>query len=252
LLTLQPGPIAGGFLGHAEGFRWLMGLMAIFMGVLWIACTFLCPETYAPILLRRRAKALSKQTGKVYMSKMDVGKPKLTFSQRLSIALLRPWVLLFKEPIVLLTAIYLAIIYGTLYLSFAAFPIVFQKGRGWSPGVGGLAFLGLLVGMLFAVTGNILDNKRYMKIVQKHHGMPPPEARLPSAIVGSVLLPIGLFWFAWTSDPSIHWIVPIIGSAFFGAGLVLVFLAIFNYLIDSCECHSILYDHEPRADQSLP
>lgn len=133
----------------------------------------------------------------------------------------------------------MAIIYGTLYLSFAAFPIVFQVQRGWSPGVGGLAFLGLAVGMVFAVTGNIIDNRRYMKIVEKHHGMPPPEARLPSAIVGSVMLPIGLFWFAWTSDPSIHYIVPIIGSGFFGAGLVLVFLSIFNYLIDSCECLSL-------------
>lgn len=234
------GPIVGGFLGHAEGFRWLEGLMAIFMGVLWIACTLLCPETYAPRLLRVRAKELSKRTGKHYICKLDVGKPKLSFKDRLSLALLRPWVLLFKEPIVLLTSIYMAIIYGTLYLSFAAFPIVFQKGRGWSPGVGGLAFLGLLVGMMVAVTGNILDNKRYMKIVHKHNGMPPPEARLPSAIVGSVLLPIGLFWFAWTSDPDIHWIVPIIGSSFFGAGLVLVFLSIFNYLIDSCKFHLAL------------
>lgn len=229
------GPIIGGFLGHAEGFRWLMGLMAIFMGVLWIVCAFMCPETYAPTLLRRRAAELSKRTGKVYMCKLDVGKPKLTIGRTLSVALSRPWQLLFREPIVFLTSIYMAIVYGTLYLSFAAFPIVFQQGRGWSPGVGGLAFLGLLVGMLIAVTGNILDNKRYMKIVAKHNGMPPPEARLPPAIIGSVLLPIGLFWFAWTSDPSIHWIVPIIGSSFFGAGIVLVFLSILNYLIDSCK-----------------
>lgn len=216
--------------------------MAIFMGILWLACTFFCPETYAPRLLRVRAKALSKLTGKKYICKLDVGKPKLSIKQRLSIALLRPWILLFKEPIVLLTSIYMAIIYGTLYLAFAAFPIVFQKGRGWSPGIGGLAFLGMLVGMFIAVTGNILDNKRYMKKVHKHNGMPPPEARLPSAIVGSILLPVGLFWFAWTSKPSIHFIVPIIGSSFFGAGLVLVFLSIFNYLIDTCE---LIYPKPP-------
>lgn len=227
------GPIAGGFLGHAAGFRWLEGMMAIFMGVLWLACVFLCPETYAPRLLRVRAKELSRRTGKKYICKLDAGKPKLSIKDRLSIALLRPWILLFKEPIVLLTSIYMAIIYGTLYLAFAAFPIVFQKERGWSPGVGGLAFLGMLVGMFVAVTGNILDNKRFMKVVHKHKGIPPPEARLPSAIVGSILLPVGLFWFAWTSKPSIHFIVPIIGSSFFGAGLVLVFLSIFNYLIDT-------------------
>lgn len=31
---------------------------------------------------------------------------------------------------------------------FTAFPIVFQEGRGWSTGVGGLAFLGLAGGMI--------------------------------------------------------------------------------------------------------
>jgi hypothetical protein len=47
---------------------------------------------------------------------------------------------------------------------------------------------------------------------------PDPEFRLPPAILGTVLIPIGLFWFGWTSYRSVHWIVPIIGSAFFGAG----------------------------------
>jgi hypothetical protein len=32
------------------------------------------------------------------------------------------------------------------------------------------------------------------------------------------LVTVGLFMFAWTSYPSIHWVVPIIGSALFGAG----------------------------------
>lgn len=45
----------------------------------------------------------------------------------------------------------MAVIYGTLYMLFAAFPIVFQQGHGWNAGVGGLAFLGVLVGMLCSV-----------------------------------------------------------------------------------------------------
>ncbi|GKT88467.1 fluconazole resistance protein 1 [Colletotrichum tofieldiae] len=52
-------------------------------------------------------------------------------------------------------------------------------------------------------------------------------------MVGACLLPIGLFWFAWTNGPEIHWIVSIIASGFFAAGLVLVFLSLLNYLIDS-------------------
>ncbi|XXH04415.1 hypothetical protein Hte_010829 [Hypoxylon texense] len=84
-----------------------------------------------------------------------------------------------------------------------------------------------------AVFYSIYDNSRYAKVSAAHGGHAPPEARLPPALIGSVLLPIGLFWFAWTNGPNIHWIVCIIASAFFAAGLVLVFLSLMNYLIDS-------------------
>ncbi|KAI8720785.1 MFS domain-containing protein [Fusarium sp. LHS14.1] len=227
------GPIAGGFLGEQEGWRWVEGMMAIFTGIVWIVNSLLIPETYAPYQLRRRAAALSKATGKVYIAKMDAGRPHTSVATQFKVALLRPWILLFKEPIVLLTSIYMAIIYGTLYLCFAAFPIVFQQGRGWSPGKGGLAFIGIAVGMLFAVTGSIMDQKRYMRVAAANGGLAPPEARLPPTLVGSILIPVGLFWFAWSNGSDVHWIVCIMGSAVFSAGLVLVFLSLMNYLIDS-------------------
>lgn len=226
------GPIAGGFLGQVS-WRWVEGLMAIFCGMLWIIVSLYTPETYAPVILRQRAQKLSKMTSKVYIAVVDEGKPKKTVTQEFKIALSRPWLLLFREPIVFLTAIYMAIIYGTLYMSFAAFPIVFQQQRGWSPGISGLAFLGMAAGMMIAVGYTIYDNKRYTKISEANNGMASPEARLPPAIIGSVLLPVGLFWFAWTNGPEIHWIVPIIATGFFGAGLVMVFLSLMNYIIDS-------------------
>jgi MFS family permease len=184
------GPITGGFLGEAEGWRWVEGLMAIFTGVLWILASLVTPETYAPVLLRKRAAKLSKVTGKVYVSKLDVHN-KTTMAAQFKVAILRPWVLLFREPIVFLTSMYMAIVYGTLYLMFAAFPIVFQQQRGWSPGIGGLAFIGVAVGMMFGVAYAAYDNSRYQKEIEKNGGTAPAEARLPPAIIGSVLLPVG-------------------------------------------------------------
>ncbi|KAK7446223.1 hypothetical protein CaCOL14_006611 [Colletotrichum acutatum] len=227
------GPIVGGFLGVAEGWRWIEGLMAIFTGVVLIVVSLTVPETYAPVLLRRRADKLAKITGKNYISKYEAHAPRKTAVEQFKVALSRPWILLFREPIVLLTSIYMAIVYGTLYMLFAAFPIVFQRGRGWSPGVGGLAFLGVAVGMVFAVVYTGFDSRRYLKASAAHGGFAPPEARLPPAMVGACLLPIGLFWFAWTNGPEIHWVVSIIASGFFAAGLVLVFLSLLNYLVDS-------------------
>lgn len=207
--------------------------MAIFTGALWIIGALTIPETYTPVILRRRAAKLSKLTGEVYRSKMEIEHGKKTVAQEYKIALSRPWILLFREPIVLLLSIYMAIIYGTLYMMFAAFPIVYQQQRGWSPGIGGLAFIGVMVGEMFAVIYSIWDNKRYQKTEAIHDGKAPPEARLPPAMLGSIFLPVGLFWFAWTNYPSIHWAVSIVGTAPFGFGMVLVFLSIMNYLIDA-------------------
>lgn len=227
------GPVAGGFLGMKAGWRWVMGFLAIFAGTVWIVGTLLVPETYAPVLLRKRAAKLSQMTGKHYISVIEHKQGKTSFSVAIRTALSRPWVLLFKEPIVLLLSIYMAIIYGTLYMLFAAFPIVYQEGRGWNQGVGGLSFLGIMVGMLFAIAYTIPANKRYVKTEQKHGGFAPPEARLTGALVGSVALPVGLFWFAWTNSPSVHWMVSIAAGVPFGFGMVLVFLSIMNYLIDA-------------------
>jgi hypothetical protein len=52
-------------------------------------------------------------------------------------------------------------------------------------------------------------------------------------MVGSIFLPIGLFWFAWTNSPSLHWAISIAAGVPFGFGMVLVFLSVMNYLIDS-------------------
>ncbi|KID72018.1 Major facilitator superfamily multidrug transporter mdrA [Metarhizium brunneum] len=227
------GPIAGGFLGMDAGWRWVMGLLAAFSGLVWILGVVLVPETYAPVILRRRAARLSGMTGKHYVSKMDHDRGRVTFAESFKSALSRPWILLFREPIVFLLSVYMAIVYGTLYMLFGAFPIVYQQHRGWNQGVGGLAFLGIMVGMLAAIAFTLPLNRRYIETQRKCGGHAPPEARLPGTLVGSIALPVGLFWFAWTNSSSVHWIVSILAGVPFGFGMVLVFLSILNYLIDS-------------------
>lgn len=87
--------------------------------------------------------------------------------------------------------------------------------------------------MIFAVSYSIWDNKRFVKINHEHGGFAPPEARLPPAIIGAVSIVVGLFWFAWTNSPSVHFMASISAGVPFGFGMVLVFLSIMNYLIDS-------------------
>ncbi|KAF7571245.1 ProP, Permease major facilitator superfamily [Pyrenophora tritici-repentis] len=228
------GPIVGGFVGQAAGWRWIEGMIAVFTGVIAILYALVVPETYSPVLLAKRAAKLSEVTSKTFKSKIELERGKKTASEAFVTALVRPWILLFCEPIVFLLAAYTAIIYGALYMFFPAFPIVYQVGRGWSSGMGGLAFIGVAAGMSCAIVYLFWENKRYARnTANSPTGHLDPEARLPPALLGSIIIPVGLYWFAWTNGSNVHWIVSIIGSAPFGFGMVLVFISCVNYLVDS-------------------
>ena len=107
-----PGPIAGGFLAETQGWRWPLGLIAIMSGIVCIFTILITPETYAPFILRCRAEALTQRTESVYLSRIDVGRPRKTLLQEFSVSLTRPWILLFCEPIVLFTSLYVSIDLG--------------------------------------------------------------------------------------------------------------------------------------------
>ncbi|KAL1405665.1 hypothetical protein Q8F55_009304 [Vanrija albida] len=227
------GPVAGGFLSEKTSWVWVAAVIAIFSAVLTAVESVLLPETYAPVLLRKRAALLSKATGKVYRCPQDKAKPlqvKQLFLNQLKV----PYILLFTEPIVLITALYMAVIYALLFMQFTAFPLVFQGMRHWSPGIAGLAFVGVSVGAFICLAAIIFYINPKYACDMRAKGYLPPEARLPSTIIGAVLLPIGLFIFAWTCTPvRIHWIAPIIATVPFGGGIVLLFLGISNYLVDA-------------------
>jgi hypothetical protein len=139
-------------------------------------------------------------------------------------SLLRPFQLLFFEPMCLNLCVLSAILLGILYLFFGAFPLVFTTNYGFNLWQVGFTFTGILVGMIPAAVSNPLWDRIRNHLIQKaaresgEACSSEPEYRLPPAIAGAVLVPIGMFIFAWTSFPWIHWIVPIIGSAIFGAG----------------------------------
>ncbi|KAL3460117.1 major facilitator superfamily domain-containing protein [Aspergillus heterothallicus] len=228
------GPIVGGFVSQSIGWRWVQGICVIFLGIIGILGTILIPETYGPVLLRRRAHTLTTTdtNNRIYMSVLERNTAKQPPSAVFHRALVRPWTLLFREPIVLIASLYIAIIYGTIYMFMGAMPIVFNQSRGWSPGIGGLAFLGIAAGILLGLLYAIWDTTtRYAAIFAA--GTATPESRLPPAILGAVALPVGMFAFAWTNSPAIHWAASIVLSAPFGVGCVLVILPIMTYLIDA-------------------
>lgn len=176
-----------------------------------------------PIVLRNKARALRKQTGD---TRFRAPTEKITKSipRAIGLSLLRPFQLLVYEPMVLCLCLFSAILLGVLYLFFGAFPLVFGETHGFNLWQTGLTFLGILVGMLFAAASDPLWHRVRERLVANLEvetglaGKSEPEFRLPPAILGAVLVTVGLFVFGWTSFEHVHWIAPIIGSAIFGAG----------------------------------
>ncbi|KAF3940293.1 hypothetical protein ABW19_dt0200279 [Dactylella cylindrospora] len=227
------GPLFGGILFEYLGWRSLNYTVLIASGVMWLI-GFFVQETYAPHLLRQKALKKRLETGdERYHSRYDFT---LSFWQLLWTNLTRPIQMLFTEAICASWAVYIAIIYAILYMSFVAYPIVFSDLRGWAPKYSGLAFMGICAGTFIGIALDPVVRWGYNKHkVDPETGKVPPEALIWSVCVAAVLSPIGLFIFAWTSDPRIvePWIISILAGIPYGAGNCLIFIHGSNYLLNS-------------------
>ncbi|KAF8537533.1 major facilitator superfamily domain-containing protein [Trichophaea hybrida] len=234
------GPIIGGFVYQTLGWRWNNWLVLIMAGIFGLlALTH--PETYMPVLLRRRAEKKRRETGdERYMSRFCYKDGEGDVLGLIVLNLKRPVIMLFTEPMCIFWSIYVAAIYGILYLCFTAYPVVFSEIRGWGPGTSGLAFLGIGCGTVLAVASEPLSRKIYnMHSIDPETGKRPPEARILVVCVASVMIPVSMLWFAWTCVPTrIHWIFPILSGIPYGLGNTYVFLHANNYLVISYDLFS--------------
>ncbi|KAK0280028.1 hypothetical protein LTR35_008178 [Friedmanniomyces endolithicus] len=233
------GPLVGGFLVESAGFGWRwtawITLMAsvLFGTIGWLVID----ESFGPVLLQHRAKKLRYAT-RNWAIHAPADEIELNMSAFVTKYCTKPLMMLVWEPILLLITIYISFIYGILYLFFETYPISFIEQRGWTLGQGGLPFIAVMGGVMMGGLVNfVFIRTRYMRIM-KQYGRVPPEERLVPMMAGSIALPIGLFWFAWTSHPSSSPIPQIISGAPVGMGIVLIFLQGINYIIDVYMMHS--------------
>jgi MFS transporter, DHA1 family, multidrug resistance protein len=228
------GPLVGGFAAQAEGWTWTIWELMWLSGTVWIFLLFFLPETSANNILYRRTKRLRKLTGNDKLTcQPELMAESMTRNEIIQMSLVRPFTLNFTEPMVFLLNLYIALVYGLLYIWFESFPIVFVGIYGFNLRQEGLAFLGILVGAFVVLPPFFWYLHKYVEPRFNEDGELTPELRLPAAMIGSFFIPICLFWFGWSARPSVHWIVPIIGSGFFSVAAFLLFNSVLNYLPDA-------------------
>lgn len=225
-------PVVGSYITQSYlGWRWTAWITLIVSSSFGLVALAVMPETYHPKILQTRAANLRFATKNwAYHSRAD--EKKVDLKAIVQVYLFRPIQMLMQEPILLLFTVYMAFVWGILYVFFEAYPISFQEKRHWSPGIASLPFLSLLIGVLLGCVIVAISSKTHLARIYKQHGHIVPEERLPPMILGACILPAGLFWFAWTSNPNISWVPQVVSSIPIGCGILLIFLQGMNYIVD--------------------
>ncbi|KAF7969482.1 hypothetical protein HWV62_27281 [Athelia sp. TMB] len=230
------GPIIGGFIVESYlGWRWVYWVMMIFAGFCTAVMILCLPETFAPVILQKKARAL-RRAAPAQNASLYAEHERLDWSARgvLHRTLYRPFHMLATEPVLVLFTLYLSVIYGVLYALFEAFPIIFITKRGFTIAQSGLVFIGVGVGTSLGAWLNLRFSRHYPGLMVKWRGFPPPEERLYGAMVGAVCFVAGIFWVGWTGEfARVHWAAPAVGTVLIGMSVSLIFMSLLSYLIDT-------------------
>ncbi|KAK1149708.1 spermine transporter [Aspergillus melleus] len=224
------GPIVTGWINVGTGRLDLFYYVNIAFSGLILILVGLIPETYAPVILKRRAASLRKSTGNEnIITEQEQHKPSLADIARTN--LIRPISMIMTEPVLDLMCMYIVLIYSMLYAFFFAYPVIFGKLYGYNDGQIGLMFIPILIGAGFSLLLTPLIENQFKDICKSR--APTPEDRLIAALIGAPFIPIAFFLLGATSFKHIIWVGPASSGIAFGFGMVLCYYAVNNYIIDS-------------------
>ncbi|CZR66736.1 related to TPO4-Proposed vacuolar polyamine transporter [Phialocephala subalpina] len=208
----QAGPMISASVVQDQGWRWTFWVMTILAGIVTV-WAFLIPETYHPQVVRAKAKKEGREVesrgSKLYVFLVAVG---------------RPLHMIIIEPIVFPTSLVLAVTQSVVFAYYINYALLYERVYHFTQYQVGMAFGALLVGSFVSIPIiAAFDKLTYQKARSEALRLGKtvaPEMRLYPAMVGSITLPISLFWLAWTGKSSIHWIVPTLSGILFGFSYV--------------------------------
>lgn len=252
------GPVIGSYIGPSSlSWRWCEWLMLILAAVVTVIIVLGQPETYAPLLLSWKAAHFRRITGDDrFRSPLEVRRTSL--ASRLKVALWRPFVMVWTEPIIILMSLYLTILYVVLFTFFVGFEFIFTDVYGISQGLTNIIWVAVFLGFTpLGITLPIIYKWTVADIKRQEaeghaNPSPVPETRLWFAMLGGAFaIPVSLFWMGWTDyvnnagvncratnkltriQATVSIWSPILASAMFGYGVLSIFISAYMYVIDS-------------------
>jgi len=199
LLGPAVGPIAGGFITENTTWRWTFWATCIACAIIQVSGIFFLQETYVPELLKRKKNKLIKETGNTKLH-TEFDDPDRRFAKHLATALIRPFRLITTQPIVQVLAVFVAYIYGCMYLILSTFATLWTSPEYYNEpiGIGGLNYISLGLGFFLGTQiGAPLNDGIYRRLKARNGGVGRSEFRIPLMIPGSILIPIGFFIYGW-------------------------------------------------------
>ncbi|KAH7384018.1 major facilitator superfamily domain-containing protein [Phaeosphaeria sp. MPI-PUGE-AT-0046c] len=241
LLGAAVGPIIGGFMAFRTTWRWMFWSTSIFQAVMILVSFTAFHETYAPVILNRRAAKIRKETGDArYYTEHERAMADKSVVFLLHRALSRPLRLLIFHPIIQINALLSAFEYGILYIVLASFADLWVKQYHTSVELSGLHYLAVAFGEIAGsqIGAPIMDGYYRRVRARSPEGDPEPEHRIPLTIPGLLIAPIGLLLYGWAANFQVHWVVVDIGIVIACFGMQLQGIPMSAYVMDAYVEHT--------------
>lgn len=226
------GPLIGSALEVAtKGWRWSFWFLLIIASALALIFFTLIPETYQQTILARKAERLRHLTGNQYIvSEAELLSRDHTPREVAIEILWRPVEIGLFEPVVLMINVYISLLYAVMYLWFEGFPIYFLETKHFTIMESGVTYLSIIIGVaLGAFIYIFLIFNQYSKPMLRNEKV-HPEAFIPTAILGSIILAISMFVFGWSATKSHHWFGALVGATLYGVAGIMMFQTLLNYV----------------------
>ncbi|GFP52154.1 probable efflux pump mfs2 [Trichoderma asperellum] len=233
------GPIIGGFIVQYSTWRWMFWSTAVFQGVLELSSLTVFYESYAPVLLRRRAEKRRQETGDSrYYAEIEKRESGRSTAWKIQRSLTRPFRLLMFHSIIQMEAILEGINYGLLYFTLSSFSTLYVNAYGESIAISGLHYIAICLGELIGsqVCGPVMDYL-FTRLKSRDGSTRVPELRIPLMLPSALLTPIGFLLYGWSARYHLFWLVLDIGAVLLALGMQVFDTTLRAYVMDAYAEH---------------